>query len=198
MTAFVLYLNVVSFYVKSNKRINKKMGLKEGKESNAKAICVESRGSYLFLFVLVQTLCNFSCLSKLYVTFFLFRVQNRTKPYKFDKSKEKEGNVSYNYQAYYKFPCRCSSVTAKPNPRTYKHMVPLSITDFVAFAVIARKMKKKPTKFQKCRNHTQSVERHFCSGTHLDSRRLNKLKNVQKLYKLTCTKICLFFKLLHK
>lgn len=148
MTAFVLYLNVVSFYVKSNKRINKKMGLKEGKESNAKAICVESRGSYLFLFVLVQTLCNFSCLSKLYVTFFLFRVQNRTKPYKFDKSKEKEGNVSYNYQAYYKFPCRCSSVTAKPNPRTYKHMVPLSITDFVAFAVIARKMKKNQRNFK--------------------------------------------------
>lgn len=133
MTAFVSYLNVVSFYVKSNERINKKMGLKEGKESNAKAICVESRGNYLFLFVLVQTLCNFSCLSKLYVTFFLFRIQNRTKPYKFDKSKEKEGNVSYNY----KFSCRCSSVTANLKSRTYKHMVPLSITDFVAFAVIA-------------------------------------------------------------
>lgn len=89
------------------------MGLKEGKKSNAKAICVESRGNYLFLFVLlcfvlVQTLCNF----------FLFRVQNRTKPYKFDKSKEKEGNVSYDYQAYYKFSCRGSSITANLKPRT--------------------------------------------------------------------------------
>lgn len=63
MTAFVSYLNVVSFYVESNGRINKKMGLKEGKESNAKAICVESRGNYSFLFVLVQTLCNFFSIS---------------------------------------------------------------------------------------------------------------------------------------
>lgn len=156
------------------------MDLKERKESNAKVICVESRGNYLFLFVLVQTLCNFLCLSKLYVTFFLFRVQNPTKPYKFDKSKEKEGNVSYNYQAYYKFPCRGSSVTANLKPRTYKHMVPSSLTDFVAFAMIAWKTKEIQRNFKKV--GSIHVEKHFCNGTRLDSRRWNKLKN-RYLYK---------------